>query len=408
MPYDIAQHFRQDLPAPAAARFGGFPRYNFVGGHNDASGVPVDAFVEAASKALTREGRTLATYGMESGPQGYRPLRTFVADMLGRRAGMSATADDVLVVSGSLQALDLVNAVLVGPGDTVVIEEATYGGAMTRLSRIGADWVGVPVDKDGMRTDALAETLDRLKSEGKRVKYIYTIPTIQNPTGTVMSLDRRKALLEVAETFDLPVFEDDCYADLTWADSRPPAIHALAEPGRVIYCGSFSKSIAPALRVGFIVADWPTLSQMMPLKTDGGTGALEQMVLAEFCSSKFDDHVVSMRSILKAKHDAIVEAVSQEFGTTAEIAPSEGGIFIWVTLPEEVDTSRLAAVAGAEGVAINPGAEWSADAASGRRRMRLCFANPSVEDLREGVAKLAEICHREFGVPTRGGNVIRS
>ena len=366
----------------------------------------MDAFVEAAGRALTREGRTLATYGMESGPQGYLPLRTFMADMLAR-AGMSAKAEDVLVVSGSLQALDLVNAVLVGPGDTVVIEEATYGGAMTRLSRIGADWVGVPVDKDGMRTDALAETLGRLKSEGKRVKYIYTIPTIQNPTGTVMSLDRRKALLEVAETFDLPVFEDDCYADLTWADSRP-AIHALAEPGRVIYCGSFSKSIAPALRVGFIVADWPTLSQMLPLKTDGGTGALEQMVLAEFCASQFDQHVVTMRTILKEKHDAIVDAVSKEFGTTAEIAPSEGGI-----LPGS--PCRRPSILPASPLPREPRASRSIPAPNGALTRwpdggacACAFANPSADDLREGVAKLAEICHREFGVPTRSANVARS
>ncbi|MDF1791910.1 MAG: PLP-dependent aminotransferase family protein [Thalassobaculaceae bacterium] len=410
MPFDFAPLLNPKLP-PAAARFGGFPKYNFVGGHNDASSIPAQTLADAVSRALLREGQTLATYGMQSGPQGYRPLREEVAKILERRAGMKTDPDDVLITGGSLQAMDLVNNAFLEPGDTVIIEEACYGGAMTKLRKLGVDWVGVPVDQDGMRMDALAETLDRLKAAGKRVKFIYTIPTVQNPTGTVLSLERRHAMLKLAEAHGIAIFEDDCYCDLIfdgpYADKRPPAIRALDDSGRVVYCGSFSKSIAPALRVGYVVADWPLLSRILAQKSDGGTGAVEQMLLAEFAKD-FDAHVDALNAILKGKAEALVEALEAEFGTAAEFTRPTGGIFLWVTLPVEVDTTRLAQVAAAEGVAVNPGAEWSADAEAGKRRIRICFAHPPAETIKEGMAKLAEICHREFGVPVRRRNVERS
>lgn len=410
MPFDFAPLLNPKLP-PAAGKFGGFPKYNFVGGHNDGSSIPVQTLADAVSRALLREGNTLATYGMQSGPQGFLPLREAVAKILERRAGMKTDPDEVLITGGSLQAMDLVNNALLEPGDTVIIEEACYGGAMTKLKKLGVDWVGVPVDDDGMRMDALAETLDSLKAAGKRVKFIYTIPTVQNPTGTVLSLPRRHEMLKLAEQHGIAIFEDDCYCDLIfdgpYAETRPPAIRALDDSGRVIYCGSFSKSIAPALRVGYVVADWPMLSRILAQKSDGGTGAVEQMLLAEFAQD-FDSHVGALNKILKGKADALVDALEAEFGTAAEFTRPTGGIFLWVTLPEEVDTTRLAQVAAAEGVAVNPGAEWSADPESGKRRIRICFAHPPAETIREGMAKLAEICHREFGVPARGRNVERS
>ena len=406
MSFDFSSVLRDDLPAPAV-RFNGFPKYNFVGGHNDAENVPVDDLTAAATAVLKREGASLATYGLNSGSQGYIALRRFVAAKLKGRAQIDCTPDDILVVSGSLQALDLVNAVLLKPGDTVVVEESSYGGALTRLRAIGVNYVGVKLDGEGMRMDHLAEVLEDLKSRGVRAKYIYTIPTVQNPTGSVLPVERRKELLRLSAEYDVPVFEDDCYADLLWGAERPPAIRALDTEERVIYCGSFSKSIAPALRVGYLVAPWAVLSRMIAAKTDGGTGALEQMVLAEYCAAQFDPHVASLTDVLHGKCEAIAEALAAQFGTAAEFTPPKGGIFIWVKLPDSVDTSRLAQAAIQEGVALNPGAEWSADAEAGSHKLRLCFGHPTVEVIREGVAKLADICHREFGVPVRSANVER-
>jgi len=205
----------------------------------------------------------------------------------------------------------------------------------------------------------------------------------------------------------VPIFEDDCYADLIWDGRRPPAIYAMSERGGVIHIGSFSKSIAPALRVGFIVAPWELLSRMLPLKTDAGSGALEQMVLAEYCAAHFTTHVPELTRGLRAKLETMMESFSEQFGTAAEFTDPKGGIFLWVKLPDEVDTLKLAQAAQAAGIAINPGHEWSPDKAYGRPRMRLCFGNPSKQAIREGVAALADVCRREFGVPSRIANVER-
>ena len=402
--FDFAQALAPGLPPPAA-KWNGFAPYNFVGGHNDSELLPVDALVAAANAVLVREGGTLATYGLNSGPQGYRPLRDFLAAKLERTAGIACTADEILIVSGSLQALDLVNGILLARGDTVIIEQDTYQGALTRLARLGVRAVGIPLDRDGMRMDALAAALAELKARGVRPKYIYTVPTVQNPTGTILSEARRIELLRLAAEYGVPIFEDDCYSDLIWDGARPPALYAISQSGGVIHIGSFSKSIAPALRVGYIVAPWEVLSRMLALKTDAGSGALEQMVLGEFCPAYFDAHQPVLRRGLRKKLETLMDALNEQFGTAAEFDDPKGGIFLWVKLPDVVDTQRLYTAALAAGVAINPGAEWSTDAAHGKSRMRLCFANPSPEAIRAGVAALAEVCRREFGVPDRIANV---
>jgi 2-aminoadipate transaminase len=407
MGFEYAAHFRKGLPAPAAAPFKGFAPYYFIGGNNAGESLPIPELVAAATRAIEKEGRNLATYNLMTGPQGYRPLREWVVKRLKDWTQMECSADDMIITSGSLQALDLVHQVLLDPGDVVVVEGGTYGGTMTRLRDSKAEYVGVAMDDDGIIPAELEKVLAGVKAQGKTCKYVYTIPTVQNPTGTVMSIERRHELLEIARKHDIMIFEDDCYADLTWSGERPPAIRALDTEGRVIYCGSFSKSIAPALRVGYLVADWPFIAQALSMKTDAGSGALEQVTLAEFCPQHFDDHVGGLVKLLKQKCDTIQEAVRENFGTAAEFRPPEGGIFIWITLPEQVDTSKLAQAAAAEGVMINPGREWVADPETGKHSLRLCFGSPSVEQIKEGVAKLAEVCHREFGVPVRSGNVQR-
>jgi 2-aminoadipate transaminase len=406
-PFDFAPLLAAGLPPPAV-KWNGFPRYNFIGGHNDAGQVPVADLVAAANAVLAREGRTLATYGLQSGPLGYRPLREFLVEKLKRDASITCSADEILITSGSLQGLDLVNGLLLSRGDTVLIEEDNYAGTLSRLVRLGVNAVALPLDRGGLRMDALSAALDGLKSRGIQPKYIYTIPTVQNPTGTIMSVERRLELLRLADAHNVPVFEDDCYADLTWDGRRPPAIHALSDSRNVIHIGSFSKTVAPALRVGFIVADWAVISRLLALKTDAGSGALEQMVLGEYCAPHFTAHVPALVRTLHGKAEVLMEALAEQFGTAAEFDAPKGGIFLWVKLPDAVDTTRLAQAALAEGVAINPGAEWSAGKARGSTRLRLCFGSPSHEEIRAGIAILAAVCRREFGVPERSANVERS
>jgi len=403
-PFDFAPLLAPGTPPPAV-KWSGFPKYNFIGGHNDAKHVPVEALIAAATNVLKREGATLATYGLNSGPLGYRPLRDFLAGKLKGHAGIECSADEILITSGSMQGLDLVNSLLLTKGDTVLIERESYGGALTKLTRIGANVIGVPLDDEGLNLDLLRQKLEELKQRGVKPKYIYTIPTVQNPTGAIMGEARRRELLKLAAEHGVMIFEDECYSDLVWSGTRPMSLYALAGGEGVVHIGSFSKSIAPALRVGYLVAKWEVLSRILALKQDAGSGALEQMVLAEFCTKHFAQHVPKLRQALKMKLQTLREALAEQFGTSAEFGDPPGGIYLWIKLPDNVDTVKLGQAALAAGVSLNPGPEWSTDKDRARCRLRLCFANPEPDTIRKGVSVLAEVCRREFGVPLRSSNV---
>ena len=406
-PFDFAPLLAPGTPAPAVP-WKGFPKYNFIGGHNDAKHVPVDALIAAATAVLRREGATLATYGLNSGPQGYLPLREFLAKKLSNHAGIGCSPDEILITSGSMQGLDLVNSLLLTRGDTVLIEQETYGGALTKLTKLGVNTIGIPLDDEGLRLDVVRQTLEELKAKGIKPKYIYTIPTVQNPTGAIMGEKRRAELIKLAAEYGVMIFEDECYSDLIWSGERPRSIYAMANGEGVIFIGSFSKSIAPALRVGYIVAKWDILGRILGLKQDAGSGALEQMILAEFCTKHFATHVPELNKTLHAKLQVLREALAEQFGTAAEFGDPPGGIYLWIKLPDVVDTQKLAQAALAAGVSLNPGPEWSTNKVYTRSRLRLCFANPEPETIRQGVAVLAEVCRREFGVPLRSANVDKS
>jgi len=403
---DFDQLFARDLPVPAA-RSRGWPRYNFTGGHNDPEIVPVEGLIASAERVLRRDGRSLAAYSQGGNPLGYAGLRAFLADKLASKRGIETSADDILITSGSLQGLDLVNQVLLEPGDTVIMEQLTYSGAIERARRRGVKVVGVPLDEDGMRTDLLAAALERLRTGGVRPKYIYTIPTIQNPTGTVLSLERRQELLRLSAAHGVPIFEDECYADLLWEGDWPTAIRGLAGGAAVIHIGSFSKTLAPALRLGYVSAPWTVMSRLLACKNDGGTPALEQMVVADYFGAHFDDHVGRLKAGLRHKLEALTGALEEQFGSAAEFRPPRGGIFLWVTLPDQVDTAALAGPALEAGIAFNPGPDWSVDPVAARHSLRLCFGHPRPAEIQAGIERLAEVCHRETGIPERSANVAR-
>ena len=402
-----AARFAHDLPPPSP-RWTGFAKYNFIGGHNDPTRIPAAALADAASTVLKRSGANLALYNSD-GPQGFRGLREFVVAKVAGRAGIKCTADDVLITSGSGQGLDLVHRLLVEPGDTVLVEEFSYQGTLSKLRRLRADIVPVPLDEEGMRIDALTNILEDLGRNGIVPKLIYTIPTIQNPTGSILPLDRRRALLALARKHGVPIFEDECYADLLWNPDAPPSLYAL-DPQQVIHIGSFSKTLAPALRLGYVVADWEVMSRLVALKreADSGTGAVEQMMVAEYFAPNFTRHVSELTGVLRGKLDAIVQALEKEFGTAVEPWRPEGGIFLWIKLPDAIDVRKLIEPAAAAGIVFNPGPDWACRPEAATSHMRLCFALPSKSEIREGVAALARVCFEQTGIPAQSANVRRA
>jgi 2-aminoadipate transaminase len=402
--FDYSRLFVASLPEPTP-RFGGFPKYMFVGGHNDPEQIPVERLIEAAAVALRRDGQKLAKYNLGLSPLGYPELRRHVADKVGAHRGISAGPDEVLITHGSNQGIDFTCALFLSPGDGVLVEEMSYHGAISRFKKADAKLVPMRLDADGIVIDELARQLTELKNRGAVPKLLYTIPTVQNPTASILPLDRRRSILALAREYGIMVIEDECYADLTWKGvDVPPALKSL-DSDCVIHIGSFSKTLAPALRLGYVVADWEVLSRMLSLKTDAGIGAVDQMIAAEYLSKHFTDHVSSLSDVLKEKLDVMVEAVQREFGTAAECWMPKGGVFLWIKLPDAVDVRKLVKPAAEVGVAFNPGPEWSVDAEAGRSHLRLCFALPTREEIRAGVAALAQVCHEQTGIPAQSGNV---
>jgi 2-aminoadipate transaminase len=398
--------YARDLPPPTP-RWGGFPPYYFVGGNNDPTMIPTEALAEAAASVLRREAASLAIYNLGHGPQGYPPLRDFVADKLALRREIKCTRDDIIITSGSGQGIDMVCRLLTERGDTIIVEGYSYGGAITKFRKMGLNIVGVPLDDGGIRMDALDEILGGLKARGIAPKFIYTIPTIQNPTGSILPLDRRHRLLALAAQYGVPIFEDECYSDLIWAWDAPPALYAL-DPAQVIHIGSFSKSLAPALRVGYVVAQPAVLAQLQAVKGDSGTGAVDQMVIAEYFSRFYSAHVQKLTETLGEKLDEMVEALEREFGTAVEMWKPVGGIFLWFKLPDQVDVRKLVKPAADAGIVFNPGPEWACDGEAAKSYMRLCFAMPSKQVIRDGVAALAKVCFEQTGIPQRSDNVVNA
>ncbi|MBN8902464.1 MAG: PLP-dependent aminotransferase family protein [Rhodospirillales bacterium] len=404
---DYARLYSEGLPDPTP-RFTPFPPYYFIGGNNDPEQIPIEGLIAAADTVLRREGSKLAIYNLGLGPQGYPGLRQFVADKSKRHRGIDAPIDDITITSGSGQGIDMISRLLVNPGDTVLVEEFCYQGAMNRFRKLGAKLEGMALDSDGIVIDALAAQLASLKAKGVTPKFIYTIPTIQNPTGSILPLDRRHALIKLAREYNVAIFEDECYADLIWQGiDAPPALYAL-DPGCVIHLGSFSKSLAPALRLGYVIAEWEIMKRLLPLKGDSGTGALDQMVVAEYFSKHFDDHLPHLNTVLHDKLQTMIEAVEREFGSAAECWVPKGGIFLWIKLPQNVDVRTLIKPAADAGIVFNAGPDWAVSADNSSSHLRLCFAMPSKDVIRKGVAALAKVCYEQTGIPEQSGNVRRA
>ncbi len=404
--FRFASRFNADLPPPAL-RFNGLPRYNFGTGHNDPEMIPSEDLALAVARLLRDHGPALALYNLGQNPLGFEGLREVVQTKVARTRGITTSTDSILITSGSLQGMDLVNQVLLQSGDTVILEEFTYSAAISKVKKLGVHYQGAPLDEGGICIESLARLLADLKGKGIAPKYIYTIPTVQNPTGSIMSLERRQGLLALSAEYGVPIYEDECYADVLFSQDAPPALYAL-DPTRVIHIGSFSKTLAPALRVGYVLADWAVLSRMLACKTDGGTAALDQMVIAEYFRLHFDTHVERLSDVLREKLQVLTEAVQEEFGTDAEFHRPEGGLFLWLKLPEGVDVRDFATAAAAQGVVYNAGPEVACDPDGGRSYMRLCFGSLTKADIREGVARLAQVCFETTGMPMRGRNNVRS
>ena len=394
---DYSKIYAKGLP-PAAGPWEGLYKYNFVTGHGDPSLIPVEGFIESVTKALEDNGRNLAVYYSDGGPLGNLALREYLVKKLKKHRGIDVSVDEVMICSGSTQCILLINDTLLEEGDVVLTELFSYSGALNNAKKSGARVVGVPMDDDGMKTDELERILGELRDEGVKPKYIYTIPTCQNPTGTNLPMDRRREMLRISQEFGVPIFEDECYSDLIFEGEWEHAIRSLDDTNHVLHIGSFSKSLAPGVRLGYIVAPQEVMNQIVVSKIDVGTNMVTPMMIAGFLENNYEEHIETVRDMLHRKKDVLVASMREHFGPTVEFYEPRGGMVMWFKFPDGVDTMKPLEAAKKRGLIYNPGAEWSSDPENhGSNYIRICYGLPTEQELREGVAVLAQVFQEELG-----------
>jgi 2-aminoadipate transaminase len=364
---------------------------SFAGGLPSPEGFPVEVIQKAFSDVLATRGKSALQYGPT---EGYAPLREWVARDLTAH-GARVLPEEVLIVSGSQQGLDLIGKVLIDPASRVLVETPSYLGALQSFSLYQPEFRSVPSDEEGLLPDALSGELCA------KARFLYALPNFQNPTGRTLSLERRHALVEAAARHHLPIIEDDPYGELRYRGLPLPGLLGLAQGSgaTVIRLGSFSKVLAPGLRLGYIAAPAPLLAKLAQAKqaTDLHTASLTQMAVHEIVNSGFlESHLPGIRSLYQRQCTVMLEALAAYFPKEARWTHPDGGMFIWVTLPSGMDTTALLEAAIQEKVAFVPGAPFYAEAGP-RNTLRLSFVTVPEERIREGIARLGALITHALG-----------
>ncbi len=377
---------------------------SFAGGLPAPEVFPVEAFSAAMNRVMQNQGKQALQY---SASEGYRPLRQWIVDYMARY-GIEAQVENILITSGSQQALDLIGKVMINPGDLILTELPTYLGALQAWRAYQAEFTSVPVDDDGLRTDLLEEAL----CSGP--KFMYVLPNFQNPAGVTLSLERRKFLIDIADAYGIPIIEDDPYGELRYEGEHVTPLVVLDAQkqaqrsnyrnghgfmhGNVIYVSTFSKTLAPGLRLAWMVAPADVIGNCVRAKQgmDLHTSTLVQMTAYELIKDGFlRDHVRHIREVYGQRRNVMLEALEKYFPEGARWTEPQGGLFLWVTLPEEVDTLKLMPRAIANNVAYVPGTPFFANNAL-PNTFRLNFSNARPEQIEIGIKRLGKVLAEEL------------
>jgi len=362
---------------------------SLAGGLPDTSTFPAESFASIMAKVAVDSCAAALQYGPT---EGLGIAKDAIRHVMAAE-GTEVDPEDILVTTGGQQVIDLVSKTLLDPGDVVVAEAPTYPGAIPSFCSYEADVVQIEMDGDGMPIDVLEETLDRLEAEGRRPKFIYTIPNFQNPGGVTMSLPRRRRLVEVAREREILVLEDNPYGLLRYEGAPLPTLLSLGGAGYTIYLGTFSKILSAGLRLGWAVAPAPVLAKMNLGKQGAdlcSSSLTQHFVAAYFAEGRWEPYLESLRDLYRSRRDVLLEALREHFPAGATWTQPEGGLFVWATLPEGLDTTDLLARALQRNVAFVPGRGAYLDG-RGATSMRLNFSGVGEHDIREGVRRIGEV-----------------
>jgi 2-aminoadipate transaminase len=362
---------------------------SLAGGLPDTSTFPPQSF----AAQMTRIAQESAAEALQYGPtEGFEETKDCILEVMGAE-GMLPDPDDIIVTTGGQQGIDLVTKTLVDPGDVVICEAPTYPGAVPVFCSYQADVVQVECDEDGMDIDVLERLLRELRDEGRRPKFIYSVPSFQNPAGVTMSFERRRRLVELARANEILVVEDNPYGLLRYEGEPMPPLYQLDGGDFVIYIGTFSKILSPGIRLGWTVAPPPVMEKIVLGKqaADLCTSTLTQYFVREyFAERRWQRYIDDLVEIYRERRDVMVAALRDHFPAEATWTEPEGGLFIWATLPDYIDTGDLLAKALRADVAFVPGQAAYVDG-RGRHSMRLNFSGVSADEIREGVRRIGEV-----------------
>lgn len=365
---------------------------SFAAGNPNPDSFPVADMRRFADEIFSSDPVTALQYGIT---EGYTPLRKLVADRLKRVYNIGAPDDDLIIVTGGQQGIELTCKVMCNEGDTVVCENPSFIGALNAFRSLGANLRGVPLTDRGIDPEKLEEVL---KSDPK-VKFLYTIPTFQNPAGITADFETRKAVLTLAEKYDILILEDNPYGDLRFSGEDVPTYKSMDRDGRVIYCGSFSKVLSSGMRIGFLCANKDILSKIVVAKQveDVHTNVFFQMVCAKYLSEcNLEAHIAGIRDMYRHKARLMISALEENMPASVSFTRPEGGIFLWCSLPEGKSLDEFVKRAGEKNVFVVPGTAFTADPAEPSRSFRLNYSMPTDEEIVRGIKILADIA-RDMG-----------
>ena len=367
---------------------------SFAGGLPNPEAFPVDKVREICNHLLDEKGPSILQYGTT---EGVTELRKAIAERMIKK-GMKIDYHNVLVTSGSQQALDLIGKTFLDPDDTVIVGAPTYLGGTNAFRSYGAILESVPVDEQGMNPDLLEDKIRQLQMHGRNPELLYLVPAFQNPSGVTMPMDRRKRILQIAKDNDMVIIEDAPYSELRYSGQAIKPMKTLDDDGRIIYLGTFSKVLAPGFRVAWCIAEKDLLNKLIIVKqaADLCTNTFGQHIAAEYLNRGYiDEHLEKIKEMYKRKRDHMLAAMDRHFPVEAKWTRPEGGMFIWVTLPEYIDTKDMFIRALENNVAYVHGAAFFANK-NGRNTMRLNFTYATDAEIDEGIKRLAQTVKNEI------------
>ena len=363
------------------------PVISFAGGLPDIPSLPGEVLLKASRAVIDHEQKEALEYGGTFGPT---PLRVAIAERSSKIEGIPIGVDQVIISSGSAHAIGMVCETLLDPGDTILVESPNFPGSMRTFRSFGAEQVAVQMDEEGMRVDLLEEAFKRLADEGKRAKFLYCIPTHQNPAGCTLSVKRRERVVELAREYNTFILEDDAYGELWFRDAPPPSLFALSHGDHGIKVSSFSKILATGLRMGWATGPASLISRMAAVRFDMGSSVFLGRVIAETIrNGDLDRHIDNLRGIYARKLERVEAALANYCTDYCTYRRPEGGFFLWLQLRPGLSSRDVQLAANERSVIVGQGPQFFADGVA-TNHIRLAFSYVAMEDIEEGLHRLGE------------------